>query len=366
MPFFRAPGLPFFIATVTLCHTEMIWLVKTALAAVDTVSAAIVFLLAEELFRNRRTSFVAATAAAIYPFFIAQVCDIQTEGLFMFLFITAVWLALRAVRRPVPYLLLLPGMCAGAAALVRPVGLILLPLLAAIPIYFASSGAVKNRNRLRLLASFAIGAAICLGPWVVRNGLRYHELILVNDAGGYNFWRGTSAEMAEIGRIADPQAFSDASIRFETITSPAIAREVDRAANTPSSRSREWYKRALHSFAEDPGAFSLRLFRNALAYWRPWLNPQTHSRAVVAVSGFVMLLLDIFALLGWNLLRTRDGRLAWWCAAGALLFWILQIPFQVVSRFRIPITDPLLIIFAAAALTAVGKRRQLVRPSQKV
>src|SRR5579872_2597755 len=160
MPFFRAPGLPFFIATVTLCHTEMIWLVKTALAAVDTVSAAIVFLLAEELFRNRRTSFVAATAAAIYPFLIAQVCDIQTEGLFMFLFITAVWLALRAVRRPVPYLLLLAGMCAGAAALVRPVGLVLLPLLAAIPIYFASaSGAVKNRNRLRLLASFAIGAA---------------------------------------------------------------------------------------------------------------------------------------------------------------------------------------------------------------
>src|SRR5262245_21461889 len=28
MPFFRAPGLPFFIAAVTFCRTETVWLVK--------------------------------------------------------------------------------------------------------------------------------------------------------------------------------------------------------------------------------------------------------------------------------------------------------------------------------------------------
>ena len=354
MPFFRAPGLPFFIAAVTLCHTEMVWPVKAALAVLDTMSVALVFLLAHELFRDRLLSVCSATGAAIYPFFVAQVCDVQTEGLFMFFFLASIWLTLRAVRSPVPILILAAGFFAGAATLVRPIGLVLLPLLPATLMYL---GAAQTKYRIQLLASFAIGAAICMSPWVMRNGFRYHEFILVNDAGGYNFWRGTSAEMAEIDRLPDRRAFTAGSVRFETVTSPAIAREIDSVAKTPSARNREWYKRAFRNFAENPGAFGLRVARNAFVYWRPWLNPQTYSRAIVAVSGFMMLSLDVFAFMGWNLLRRRDGRLALWCAVCSLLFWILQIPFQVVSRFRIPITDPFLIILAVAFLTAILRRR---------
>lgn len=359
MPFFRAPGLPFFIMAATLCHTEMVWLVKAALAVVDCLSVALVFLLAEELFRDRRLSLFSATGAAIYPFFVAQVCDVQTEGLFMFLFLASIWLTLRAVRSPNPYFTLAAGVCAGAAALVRPVGLVLLPLLSATLVYL---GAAKRSHLIRLLTSFTIGAAIGLGPWVVRNGLRYHEFILVNDAGGYNFWREMSPEMAEIDRLDDRHAFSAVSIRFETVTSPAIAREIDSTAKTPSSRNREWYKRTFGNFEKNPRAFGLRLVRNALVYWRPWLNPQTYSRTVVAASGLIMVSLDVFALMGWNLLRRRDGRLALWCAVSTLLFWILQIPFQVVSRFRIPITDPFLIVLAVPSLTAII-RRQWIGPA---
>jgi 4-amino-4-deoxy-L-arabinose transferase-like glycosyltransferase len=354
MPFFRAPGLPFFIAAVTLCHTEMVWPVKAALAVLDTMSVALVFLLAHELFRDWLLSVLSAAGAAIYPFFVAQVCDVQTEGLFMFFFLASIWLTLRAVRSPVPTLMLAAGICAGAATLVRPIGLVLLPLLAATLIYL---GAAQTKYRIQLLASFAIGATICLGPWIIRNGIRYHEFILVNDAGGYNFWRGTSTEMAEIDRLADRRAFMAGSIRFETVTSPAIAREIDSVAKTPSDRNREWYKRAFRHLAENPRAFGLRVARNAFVYWRPWLNQQTYSGPVVAASAFMMLSLDVFALIGWNLLRRRNARLALWCAVCALLFWILQIPFQVVSRFRVPITDPFLIILAAVSLTAIPRRK---------
>jgi hypothetical protein len=163
--------------------------------------------------------------------------------------------------------------------------------------------------------------------------------------------------MAEIDRLADRRAFMAGSIRFETVTSPAIAREIDSVAKTPSDRNREWYQRAFRNFAENPRAFGLRVARNAFVYWRPWLNPQTYSRAVVAASGFMMLSLDVFAFIGWDRLRRRDRQLALWCAVCALLFWILQIPFQVVSRFRIPITDPFLIILAVASLTAIPRRQ---------
>lgn len=346
MPFFRAPGLPFFIAATTFCHPEAIWLVKIALAVVDTISVAMVFLLAEELFHDRRLSLLAMAGAAIYPYFIAQVCDVRTEGLFMMLFTASIGMALRAIRRPALPPAILAGVCAGAAALVRPVALLLLVLLPAAFFYLASF-------RVKRTAAFAAGAILCLGPWIVRNEIRFHELIFVNDAGGYNFWRGTSPEIARVESLSDAREFSNASIRFETITSPAIAREVDGAAGTPLGRSREWYRRAWNNFAENPGAFCVRLIRNAWAYWRPWLSTQAHSRTVTAASGLLMIPLDVLAFLGWTLLRRRDRRLALWCAAGALSFWILQTPFQVVSRFRIPITDPFLIVFAAASVMAL-------------
>jgi 4-amino-4-deoxy-L-arabinose transferase-like glycosyltransferase len=350
MPFFRAPGLPLFIAATTLCHTEMIWLVKSALAILDSVSVAIVFFLAEELFRNRRLSLLSAGVAAVYPFFIAQVCDVQTEALFMFLLLAAFWLTLRAARRQLPILMFLAGACVGFAALVRPVGLILLFLLPVT--LFMLKPQNTNRHRVRTLIAFAIGVALCLGPWIVRNEIRYHELILVNDAGGYNFWRGTSEELAGIDRLGDATAFAAASEQFETVTSPAIAREVDNTAKTPVGRNREWYRRAFQNLAQSPGAFALRVLRNAWAYWRPWLNPQTHSNAVVAASGLMVASIYLLALAGWISLWKRDNPLALCCIVCALLLWIPQIPFQVTSRFRIPITDPFLIIFAAAPLAA--------------
>jgi hypothetical protein len=70
--------------------------------------------------------------------------------------------------------------------------------------------------------------------------------------------------MAEMDRLADSEAFSAASVRFETVTSPAMASEIDSIAKTPSSRSREWYQCALRNFQASPGAFTLRLIRSAL------------------------------------------------------------------------------------------------------
>ncbi len=354
LPFFRPPGLPLFIAGATLCHPDQIWRIKAALATVDTISVVIIFLLAEQLFHKRPVSFIAGAAATIYPFFIVQVCDVQTEALFMFFLVAAIWLALKAMQEPSFRLMLLAGAVSAAAALVRPVGLLLLPVLLASPAYLRSA---KEKDYARLAGAFAIGAVFCLCPWIIRNELRYHEFILIDDAGGYNVWRGTSAEMDRIEKLRGRHAFEKASVEFETVTSPEIAREIDKVANTPSTRSREWYRRALKNLAEDPIAVSIRLLRNALAYWRPWLNPQTYPPAVVAVSGVMTISLDVLALFGWLMLRKQNRRLALFCAGAATLFWVAQIPFQVVSRFRIPITDPFLIAFASASLgTFITKR----------
>ena len=356
MPFFRAPGLPFFIAASTLCHPGAIWLVKTALAVAGACAILVVYALSRDLFGNRRISLLATAFTAFYPFFAVQSMDVQSEGLFMLLLLLAVWLSLR--RAPTQPALFFAGVSASLAALDRPVGLVLFFLLPLWLVFFRKSG--------RALLPFLAGAALCLGPWAVRNEIRFHELILVNDAGGYNFWRGTSAELAAINALSDPEEFNAASVHFETVTTPFMASQVNRVASTPSTRSGVWFRLAFEDFSREPVAFAGRLFRNAWMFWRPWLNPATSSTAVVVLSGLLVSALYLTGIHGWTLLKRSSPDIAQWFAIAALTFWILQIPFQVVSRFRIPITDPFLLIFAAASIepgTFAGRLSTLIPPA---
>src|SRR5665213_1762554 len=98
MPFFRAPGLPFFIAAATACNINAIPAVKVALAIAGTLAVLLIFLLAEDLFHDSHVALIVACTAAFYPFFVAQSCDVQTEGLFMFLLLAAVWLVVRTAQ----------------------------------------------------------------------------------------------------------------------------------------------------------------------------------------------------------------------------------------------------------------------------
>ena len=144
--------------------------------------------------------------------------------------------------------------------------------------------------------------------------------------------------------------FAKASAHFETQISPAMARVVDDMAATPAARSQKWSELALRNFQKDPGAFAGRLAHNAIDYWRPWLNPQTYPWFIVVGTGLLTVSIYVLAWIGWCTLYKQDRWLALWCLGAALAFWLLQVPFQVVGRFRIPIADPFLIIFAASAI----------------
>jgi 4-amino-4-deoxy-L-arabinose transferase-like glycosyltransferase len=163
MPFFRAPGLPFFIAASTLCHTSAILVVKAALAIAGTASAGVIWFLTEDLFQDSRASLIASGVAAVYPFFVFQSSDIESEGLFMCLFVTAIWLVLRARRTDSWFAVALAGATAALAALVRPIGLLLLFLLP-LAILLANSGNANGSRRSESVLLLCAGATLCLAP----------------------------------------------------------------------------------------------------------------------------------------------------------------------------------------------------------
>jgi 4-amino-4-deoxy-L-arabinose transferase-like glycosyltransferase len=341
LPFFRAPGLPFFIMAATACHPSEIGIVKYGLAACDALSVLLIFLLAERLI-SRRAAVLAAILAAFHPFFVGAVTDVRSEPLFMALLLLAFWLVVRG--NPA-----LAGVAVALSALTRPTGMLVIPLLALFVF-------LHHRK-----AAFAllVAAALTLAPWTLRNYVRFHQLIAINDAGGFNLWRGTHPELLRIVRLRDGAELAHASQQFESVTVAETARIVDARASTPKTRDREWQRLGLAQFRRDPVRPTLW---KLAAFWRPWLHPAEYSRAMVVLSAVVSL--GVFVLGGIGLTLHRDRRLALAIVAFFVAIWLAHAPYIPTIRLRTPLVDPLLIVFAAgalerafAAITATVRRR---------
>jgi len=367
LPFFRAPLLPAFISAVTICHPERVAAVKVGLALCDSITAVLVGEIAFTLFASSAAAGLAALLAALNPFFLAGVCDIRTEPLAMLFLTAAFWLFLGAVRS----LRLAEGVLSGAAlamsSLARPAG------LAALLLTVATAFAVPwpRSRRWRLPAAVAFGAFAVLLPWIARNAIRYRELIVVNDAAGFNFWRGTNPEIGRIAEIDDPAEYRKATEGFETTSTIEAARPIEAGAAGPRERSRAWFAAGLANVKRAPGLALGFALRRALSFWRPWLNPQEHSMKVVVASAALNTALYALAAIGLWRRRRNDRFVVGWVVT--LFFGVLlaHVPYQVVMRFRIPFTDPLLIALASGTIvrgfeTARAPRRAERGPMRPV
>jgi hypothetical protein len=346
LPFFRAPALPFFIAATTLCHPERVVAVKVALAACDSGTALVIGEIAWLLFGSPGAATVAALFAALNPFFVLGVCDVRTEPLFMFFLTLGIRAFLEALRDGSARSALLSGTAFALAALTRPAGIVAIAF-AVLTMLFACG---IRKPRWAAAGALALGAAVVLLPWITRNLLRYHELILVNDAHGFSFWRGSHPEMDRITRLEDAAEYRRAAIAFETGLIPAVARAIATPGRSPQERSRAWFYEGLANMNRDPAEAIGFACRKAWLYWRPWLNPQEHGRAVVAGSATLNILLYSLAAAGLARCWKRDRLVTGWVVGYFLVVWLAYIPHQVVMRFRIPFTDPLMIAFASGAM----------------
>jgi dolichyl-phosphate-mannose-protein mannosyltransferase len=346
LPFFRAPGLPFFIAGATGCEPSRTRAIKYGLAVCDALTVLLIYLIA-------RGNVIAALLAALHPFFVGAVTDIRGEPLFMMLLVLSIWLLLRG--RPA-----LSGIALGLATLTRPTGLLCIPLFAIFAASREKEAHAKTRRREErgwksaLFLLFA--AALTLAPWTIRNYVRFHELIPVNDAAGFNLWRGTNPELLQIVVITDQAEFARRSLLFETQTVSAAAREVDARAKTPGARDGEWRRLAMENIRRDPGLAIRSTLKKIALYWRPWLHPAEHGWKAIVMSLVVTVGLYVFGAIG--LWREPDRRLALAVAVFFAAMWLAHAPYIPSMRLRIPLTDPLLIVFAASALLDLGQHHR--------
>jgi 4-amino-4-deoxy-L-arabinose transferase-like glycosyltransferase len=144
--------------------------------AVGTVTVLLVGLIARRL-GGTRAGIIAAALCAVYPAFIAADGALMSESLFGALVAGAVLQTLRLIERPSLAGSALLGLIAGAAALTRSEGLLLVVFLA-VPVAIAARG-----RRPVTLAVVVLAAVLAVTPWVARNWQKFDQPVFTTNEG---------------------------------------------------------------------------------------------------------------------------------------------------------------------------------------
>jgi hypothetical protein len=133
--------------------------------ASGTAAVGMLYLFLREAF-GEREAFIGGAILALHPTFVDFSSDAQSEGLYVFFFLAAVWLIWRALSRGQARWAALGGWAVGLAYLTRPEGLILCVPALGIAVFqllgrrwsFAAAGC--------WVGAFAVGVAIAVTPYV--------------------------------------------------------------------------------------------------------------------------------------------------------------------------------------------------------
>jgi 4-amino-4-deoxy-L-arabinose transferase-like glycosyltransferase len=197
LPFGRAPGYAAFLALVGAGGEVARSVPASVKIAQSLTGAAGVFLVGVLASRvaGAHAARAAALLAALYPPLVWTAAYALSEALFWPLGLAVALLFGRVRSRPGAALAC--GLVCGAAVLVRPALLLFVPL--------AAAWLIRHR-RAAAAGALALGVALVVLPWTVRNYVHHDRFMLVASDGGVTFWTGNHPLATGEGDMAANQA----------------------------------------------------------------------------------------------------------------------------------------------------------------
>jgi 4-amino-4-deoxy-L-arabinose transferase-like glycosyltransferase len=358
----RAPGYPIVLAACHAIFGESTMAVRLAQAFLGTVSVSLLYLLTRLIAcageppipaeanqvatQHQKVPLVAAAVAALNPYYILMSSLILSEAVFTSLLLAALsglavlWAKpgreVRTAGWRTALVALATGAACGAAVLVRPSCLLLVPAI--LTIWIVAKARQRDRSTAALRNAFlcVVGIGVVMGPWIARNARVYGTFVPTSLWLGASLYDGINpgaTGASDMAFLADQDIWPlDERGQDGTLRDKAIA-----------------FGRA------NPG----RVLELAIAklgrYWSPWPRSEGISSPLLAVSS-AMVELPIFALAaagGWA--RRRDVRALVLLAFPVLYFCGLHVVFASSIRYRIPAEMPL-VGLAAIGLGAIAAR----------
>ncbi|RMG43996.1 MAG: hypothetical protein D6723_19925 [Acidobacteria bacterium] len=335
---------------VTGRHLLALRLVWALLGALTCVLA---YLLGYKL-ANHRVGSLAGLALAGYPYYVYlnTMCE-YPQTIFIFL-MALCFLGLVMFDQSRRWPPLLGGsFCLGLAVLTVPTVLVFLPF---VLVWLLFTTDLRGRIGVPCLVVL-IGALSPLAIWAGRNYRAYERFVLINCAGGLNFWKGNNQTYAMYGKRGTELAAGETpDPRYTFLSELAeVNQQVARLGPVDSwiERERIGWRRGIAFIRQDVGRFIRLTGQKFLHLWSPYPDAvsdngeKTPTRVWLALVTYGPLL--VFGVIGLLLsLRHRHRFVLIYGYLGSLAgTYALFLP---TTRYRLPL-DFFLALFAAYAVT---------------
>lgn len=333
------PSFPIFLWLSSFCWTNFQslatapanWTLITANSAASALTALIISLLANRLW-NRRTAYVAAVMAILYPGFIVNSGRLYSETFATCIETLAIWLACRVCSKDKSAL---ENLGLGAVLIMLQLTRSSMIILSGLALPF-SFLAKTGKNRLPSLATTLAGMALVLVPWLIFEKTAFDKMSLIVDrVGHYNLFIGTNTNTMGFLAYPYPDGRGIEEKSFFTLTKEAFKTSPSRFLRLCLDKPARLYK------------FPWNDFRTSIGPISPSLQTVFHQLILLA------------ALLGIALALIPGATTATDAAGRLIVFstWLINLPFLAfitVPRYNL-MAMPAVIILAAAALDILLK-----------
>jgi len=205
------PGYPVFLTLLSLGLPTSLTFLRAGQAAVAALGTVFVFRLADRMF-GRRTAIAAGLVYALDPLLVISSGLLYPEAVAALLVPLVVLTALESAERDALARSAIAGALLGILALLRPVALVLPPVVAS---WIGVTVTARPKRRVAHIAALGLGFLLVLAPWTARNLWTHARLVPVATAGS-RMAPGGQDEVARRGLLgslaywawSDPEDFA--------------------------------------------------------------------------------------------------------------------------------------------------------------
>jgi 4-amino-4-deoxy-L-arabinose transferase-like glycosyltransferase len=321
-------GFPLVLAALLKTAGGSLWPIRVFQLICGSLSCCTVYLIGLRLF-DRRVALAAGLLSSIYPFFVRQDVTLYAESLFMLLYLAAFYCIVSLILQFKARYAWLAGLFLGLAALVKPAPLPLIPVLT---LYLASIFRSSWHKVLQVIVGVAAVPAVFLAPWTLRNASLGYGFRMSDSRDGITFYYGNSP-------FAEHYYFENTDIR--EVYGDRWREHMGLTGELTDSAY--YYAKAFEYIREHPRMWMRLMLVKLAAFWKMW---PYHNRNPVTIAGYAFV--PVFGLLGFFLFLPRAPSVGMLILITFLLFTVFFTVYFVDIRYRIPVIDPFLVLFAAS------------------
>jgi len=307
---------------------------------------------------SRNAGLLAAALFTSHPFFIYHPATIAAETLLTFCAVLTYYFLFKLFIHLRFRDALFGGATLGLAALTKGTVLLILPA-AVLTLLLVSPG--RRWRAWWLGVVLGTAALVTISPVTLWTFQRWHQFSLILDGSGLNFYIANSDDSVRLFQAKTSEEFQ--AVQGHLWQKDLLVQDKQIEALGPAERDAHYFRQGLPKFKENP-ARSLWLMTERLKiFWKPWVHPLAYGKKEVIISALVGVPLFFFGF--WGVLQRMRRQ-----QPEAIFFLLAILPITLVTgmlfnteiRFRIPLIDSLLIVFAALSLTELLDRRRNPNP----